>query len=120
RWDLQNNFFLSVGKHSLKAGVQLRRVGVDDVSTRNFAGTYTFAGGSGVQLDQDNQVVYVGGKPQFVSLTSLERYRRTVLFGQQGLPANAGSLTFNDLGIGPTQFSKTAGEPEARVSQLYF
>ena len=120
RWDLQNNFFLSVGKHSLKAGVQLRRVGVDDVSTRNFAGTFTFAGGSGVQLAQDNQVVYVGGKPQFVSLTSLERYRRTVLFGQQGLPVNAGSLSFHDLGIGPTQFSMTTGEPEARVSQLYF
>jgi hypothetical protein len=120
RWELQNHFFFGIGKHNLKAGVQLRGVSLNDVSTRNFGGTFTFAGGSGVQLDGNNQVVYVDGNPQFVALTSLERFRRTLLFGQQGLPANVGSLTLSDLGVGPSQFSMTAGAPEAHVNQLYF
>ncbi|HKG78966.1 MAG TPA: hypothetical protein VKA78_06090, partial [Pyrinomonadaceae bacterium] len=120
RWELQNNLFLGIGKHNLKAGVQLRRVSLNDVSTRNFGGSFTFAGGSGVQLDANNQVVYVDGKPRFESLTSLERYRRTLLFRRQGLPTNVGSLTLNELGFGPSQFSMRAGVPQAHVNQLYF
>ena len=120
RWDLQNNFFLGFKKHNIKAGVQLRGMSLDDVSTRNFGGTFTFAGGSAVQLDENGQVVFVGGTRQFVPLSSLERYRRTILFGRQGLPTNAGNLSLNDLGFGPSQFSMTAGVPEASVSQLYF
>jgi hypothetical protein len=120
RWELGNYFFLGIRNHNIKTGVQLRGVSLDDVSRRNFGGTFTFAGGSGVQLDENGQVIYVAGQPQFVSLSSLERYRRTILFGRQGLPTNAGSLSLNELGFGPSQFSITAGVPEAHVNQTYF
>jgi hypothetical protein len=120
RWELQNYFFFGIRKHNLKAGVQLRGVSLNDVSTRNFGGTFTFAGGNGIQLDENGKVVYVGGRPQFVSISSLERYRRTILFGQQGPPTNAGSLSLHDLAFGPSQFSMTVGVPEAHVNDFYF
>jgi hypothetical protein len=119
-WELSQQVSWAHSKHNLKGGVQLRRVSVNDLSRRNFGGTFTFAGGTAVRLDENGQVVYGLGLPEFVSLTSIERYRRTLLFATQGLPANSGSLSPSDLGFGPTQLSMTVGSPAARVSQLSF
>ncbi|MGH9903159.1 MAG: hypothetical protein ACRD68_15235, partial [Pyrinomonadaceae bacterium] len=56
------------------------------------------------------------GLPLLVSITSIERYRRTLLFDRQGLaPAEARAR-----GGGATQFSIAGGDPEARVTRTDF
>jgi hypothetical protein len=117
RWELSNNTSWALKQHALKFGVRLRGISLKDVSSNNFAGTFTFGGGIGPQLDTNNQVVLNGaGQPVLVPLTSIERYRRTLLFQQQGLsPAQVRAL-----GGGATQFTIAGGNPEAGISQLDF
>jgi hypothetical protein len=117
RLELQNNTSFAIGSHSLKVGARLRRVSILDVSPNNFGGTFTFAGGLAPQLDAANQVVLdAAGQPVLVPITSIERYRRTLLFQQQNLSA-AEVLA---RGGGPTQFTIAGGNPEASVSQWDF
>jgi Carboxypeptidase regulatory-like domain len=117
RWELANNTSWALSNHALKFGVKLRGISLKDVSESNFAGTFTFAGGTGPQLDANNQVVLdAAGQPVLVSLTSIERYRRTLLFQQQGLS----SAQIRALGGGPTQFTIAGGNPEAGISQVDF
>ncbi|HYP53658.1 MAG TPA: TonB-dependent receptor, partial [Pyrinomonadaceae bacterium] len=127
RFELQNYTSWTAGAHSLKAGARLRADRVRDVSQQNFAGTFTFSGGNAVALDPDNRIVFqtdAEGRqvPVFTQITSLERFRRTVLFGTSGVPSNFGALALsrNELGIGPTQFSISAGDPEASVTYWDF
>ncbi|HEX8098399.1 MAG TPA: carboxypeptidase regulatory-like domain-containing protein, partial [Pyrinomonadaceae bacterium] len=113
RWELQNFTSWTVGNHSLKAGGRLRGVSITDVSPSNFGGTFTFAGSLAPQLDANNQPV--AGAPQIL-ISSIERYRRTLLFQRRGLSA----AQIRALGGGPTQFSISGGNPEARVSRVDF
>jgi hypothetical protein len=117
RWELANNTSWALSSHAVKFGVRLRGINISDVSENNFAGTFTFSGGTGPQLDANNQVVLdSAGQIVRVPLTSIERYRRTLLFQQQGLtPAQVRAL-----GGGPTQFTIAGGNPEAGVRQLDF
>jgi Carboxypeptidase regulatory-like domain len=117
RWELQNYTSWTRGHHSLKAGVRLRGVRITDINPQNFGGTYTFAGAVGPQLDADNRIVLdAQGNPTLVALTSIERYRRTLLFQGQGLTA----AQIRALGGGATQFRINAGNAEAGVSQTDF
>jgi Carboxypeptidase regulatory-like domain len=117
RWELQNYTTWTSGRHSLKAGVRLRGVRITDNNPQNFGGTYTFAGGVGPQLDSGDQLVLdAQGNPVPVALTSIERYRRTLLFQRQGLTA----AQIRALGGGATQFRINAGNPVASVSQVDF
>jgi carboxypeptidase family protein/TonB-dependent receptor-like protein len=110
RWELQNHSMWTKGPHILRYGVRLRGVKITDFSPQNFGGTFTFSGGDAPQLDANNQVVLdAKGAPVLVPITSLERYRRTLLF--QGNP------NMRELGGGVTQFSIAGGNPEASVSQ---
>ena len=114
RMELQNFTSWSKGKHFVKIGGRLRWVGVDSVSPGNFGGTYTFSGGSGPLLDTNDQIIPgPNGQPQFVQLSSLERYRRTLAFQRQGL----GPSAIRALGGGATQFSIAGGDPNADVGQ---
>jgi hypothetical protein len=116
RYELQNFTSWSAGSHSLKAGLRIRGVSVDDVSPQNFSGTFTFSGGQGPQLDANNQIVNnpATGLPVPVQLTSIERYRRTLLLRSLGFsPADV-----RVRGGGATQFSITGGNPQANVSQI--
>jgi Carboxypeptidase regulatory-like domain len=94
RFELQNyTSWLWGAHHSLKAGGRVRAVRIKDFAPNNFGGTYVFAGGPG--------------------LTSIERYRLTLLGQQQGLtPAE-----IRATGGGPTQLTISTGNPEASVSQ---
>jgi hypothetical protein len=108
-WELTNNTSFAIRAHSLKAGIRLRGVHVDQFSPQNFGGTYTFFGGSpGPVLDANDQTT---GEADFI--TSIERYRRTQVFLAQGL----NGIQIRALGGGASQFSLSSGNPETAVSQ---
>ncbi|HET9713945.1 MAG TPA: TonB-dependent receptor, partial [Pyrinomonadaceae bacterium] len=111
RWELQNYSTWTKGRHILRFGVRVRGVKITDFSPQNFGGTFTFSGGNAPQLDANNQIIRdrVTNLPVMGPITSIERYRRTLLF--QGNP------DMRALGGGVTQFSIAGGEPEATVSQ---
>lgn len=114
RFELQNTTSFSLGHHSLRAGVRLRTVSVDDVARQGFGGTVVFAGAAGPQLDASGQLVRgADGQPVMVALDSLERYRRTVLFQGMGLSPAA----IRALGGGASQLNLAGGDPEENVSQ---
>jgi hypothetical protein len=114
RWVVQNDTTWLIGKHSLKAGLRLRHVEISDHSSKNFGGTFIFSGGLAPRLDDSNHVVTdAEGNPIIIPITSLERYRRTLLFQQAGLAPAA----IAGLGGGATQFSIAAGDDEARIGQ---
>ncbi|MDT5123727.1 MAG: hypothetical protein QOC96_3209 [Acidobacteriota bacterium] len=116
RWELSNNTSWALGLHALKFGVRVRGVSLTNDSPNNFGGTFTFAGGFAPQLDANNQVVLNAGQPVLIPITSIERYRRTLLFQQQGLsPAQISAL-----GGGPTQFTIAGGNPLINISQVDF
>ena len=114
---LQNNTTWTAGNHTLRAGVRVRHSHIEDVSPDNFNGTFFFSGRLAPQLDADNRpVLDAGGQPILAQITSLEQYRRTLLFARQGLTAAA----TRSLGGGPSLFSLAAGNPGVRISQLDF
>ena len=110
RWELQNYSTWTKGRHILRFGMRVRGVKITDFSPQNFGGTFTFSGGEAPVLDANNQIVLDDkDKPVLKPITSIERYRRTLLF--QGNPQ------MRELGGGVTQFSLAGGNPEASVSQ---
>jgi hypothetical protein len=114
RWELGDNLMFTRGRHTLRVGARLRGVSVDDVSPQNFGGTFTFAGGLAPRIESGQIVVDAGGTPVLEAITSIERYRRTLVLRRQGrTPAE-----IRLLGGGAAQFSVSAGEPEAGVRQL--
>lgn len=115
RWTLENYTTMTRGRHILRFGIFLRRVSIKDISPLNFNGTYTFTGGQAPLLNAANQVVLdANGNPVIVSIDSLERFRRTVLFQQQGLaPAQ-----IRTLGGGAAQLTIAGGNSQASVKQF--
>ncbi|HCC56826.1 MAG TPA: hypothetical protein DEQ47_06100 [Solibacterales bacterium] len=114
-YELQDNVSLVSGAHQIRAGVRLRDLSISDYSQRNFNGSFLFSGGLAPELDASNQVVVdASGAPVRVPITSIERYRRTLLFLQQG-------LSFTDiraLGGGASQFSVSSGAPLTAFQQF--
>jgi len=117
-FELLNNTSLVAGPQTFKFGVRLRYVRITDISPQNFGGTWTFGGGFAPELDANNQVVIDPntGLPILENIPSIERYRRTLLFQQQGLSAEQ----IRALGGGATQFSIGAGNPNTTVGQFDF
>jgi hypothetical protein len=103
------------GKHSFRFGVRLHRPSDDNVSPQNFAGTFTFGGGSGPVLDANNNAVLdSSGQTVITPITSIERYRRTLLFQSLGFsPAQ-----IRNLGGGATQFSIVSGNPSLSATEF--
>jgi hypothetical protein len=115
-YELQNYSSLLKGRHSWRFGVRLRRQTDDSVSPQNFNGTFTFGGGAlEPVLDAANQPVPgANGKWQMAPITSIERYRRTLLFQQ----LNYAPDLVRTQGGGATQFTMNAGQAELAVSQM--
>lgn len=109
RAELTNFTSWTHGNHFLKVGARIRHVSIESISPGNFGGTYTFGGGVGPQLDANDQIV----PGPNVDISSLERYRRTLVFSRAGMSAAQIRL----LGGGATQFSIAGGNPEASVKQ---
>ena len=85
-YEFQNYTSILRAKHSWKLGLRLRGTTESNQSPQNFAGTFTFSGVVAPQLDANNKVVVDGsGQPVLLNITSIESYRRTLLFQQQGL-----------------------------------
>lgn len=114
RAEVQNFTSWSIGHHFLKVGGRFRYVRVRSIAPSNFGGTYTFAGGTGPALDANDQVIPGGGGT--IQISSLERYRRTLVFQKQNLTA----AQIRSLGGGASQFSIAGGNPEADVNQSDF
>lgn len=114
-WEIHNNTTLVRGKHTIKFGGRFRRGANADISVNNFGGTFTFGGGFAPQLDANDQIILdAGGLPTIVPITSIERYRRTLVFLAQGLTGPE----IRALGGGATQFTLSAGIPGTKVSQM--
>jgi hypothetical protein len=115
---LYNNTTLTKGPHVLRFGARLRRASLRDESRANFGGTFTFAGSEAVVLDGNNQVVRDGqGNPIFENISSLERYRRTLLFSGTGASPKPPGITDDQLGVNPTQLSLSGGNPLVSITQ---
>ena len=92
-YEFQNYTSLARGRHTWRFGVRVRGAALDDTSPQNFNGTVTFGGGEGI--------------------TSIERYRRTLLYLREGLPP----AEIRALGGGATQWTYSSGNPEISGSQ---
>jgi hypothetical protein len=102
RLEIADHLSATVGKHSLKFGVQVFHRRFEDRRSDNPNGTFVFGGGLFPELSPDGQVVIGLSGPSLINISGLEQYRRTLL----GLP---GGL--------PTRFFITRGSSDITVSQ---
>jgi hypothetical protein len=122
RWEAGNFTAWQKGQHSYKVGGRIRGVHVASIDPANFGGQFSFTGALVPLLDANNNIVTMLDPstqtqvPVPVFVSSLERYRRTLLFQQQSLTP----VQIRALGGGPAQFSINTGNPEASVSQFDF
>jgi hypothetical protein len=114
-YELQNNTSLLRRSHTFRFGFRLRGTLEDSVAPQNFNGTFTFSGGVAPELDQNNQVILDGSsQPVQVDISSIESYRRTLLFQSLGYSATQ----IRQLGGGASQFTISTGNPTSRVNQI--
>ena len=107
--ELRDYMTMSLGRHNLKFGARLRWARINDIAPANFGGTFTFTGGAGPALDANNQII----PGTLIDLSSLERYRRTLLFQQLGLSPAA----IRVRGGGASQLTIANGGAFAEVRQ---
>ncbi|HVV46743.1 MAG TPA: carboxypeptidase regulatory-like domain-containing protein, partial [Bryobacteraceae bacterium] len=113
RSDLQNISTYVRGTHTVRFGVRWIRASTADNSPSNFGGTFTFQGvGDAPELDSNNQPI----PNTSISISSLEQYRRTLLFQSLGYPIE----TIRSLGGGASLFSIAGGRAYQYVSQDQF
>jgi hypothetical protein len=113
RYDAQNISTYIHGTHTLRFGVRWILASVTDSSPANFGGTFSFQGvGNAPALDADNQPI----PGSSISISSLEQYRRTLLFQKLGYS----SAAIRSLGGGASLFSIAGGNPLASVEQTQF
>jgi hypothetical protein len=112
-FELQNNTSVLRGKHAWRFGVRLRGQTDSSFAPVNYNGTFTFSGGLAPELGANNQpVLNAAGQPVMIQISSIEQYRRTLLF--QGMTPSE----IRALGGGASQFTINTGNPETSVHQL--
>jgi carboxypeptidase family protein len=113
-WEFQNNLTATLGPHVLRTGIRVRGDHSHEIREENEFGTYLFSSGTGPELGVDNAPTQDAlGHVIPVSLTALDRYRRTVLFEGEGMSPAAIRL----LGGGASSFFMYSGNPLAQVQQ---
>jgi len=117
-YEVQNYSTAISGSHTWRFGARLRAVSIKDSSEQNFNGTYTFGGAYAPILDSSNQPIVPGvlcnadqSTPGCTTISSIEQYRRTLLFQAAGLSPQQ----IRALGGGATQFSINTGSPTVYV-----
>ena len=116
-YEIQDYVSKSLGAHTVVMGGQTRFLRFENAAPNNFNGQYVFSGGKGPVLDTSNQpVLGSNGLPMTESITSLERYRRTLALQAMGMtPAQ-----IRALGGGASQYTVATGVPAASVLQFDF
>ncbi len=114
-FELQNYTSITHGTHAVKAGLRLRSYQDSVYNPSNFLGTYLFAGGPAPELDANNNpILDSSGNYILQQETSIEQYRRTLLFEQLGYS----SALIRTLGGGASQYSINGGNASASIAQL--
>jgi hypothetical protein len=118
-YEIQNYTSMLQGPHTMKFGIRLIGSTTTSNAPNNFNGSYSFSGSVGPALDAANNPIGTcdptnptGGS--CLQLTSLEQYRRTLLFQNLGYSA----AQIRALGGMPSQFTITAGNAWAHVGQV--
>ena len=113
-YEFQNYVTVTETKHTVHFGVRGRAAMLDNSSPIDFGGTFTFAGGIAPALDaNDEPLLNSSGRTSLVRISSVENYRRTLLFQRIGLP----SEQIRVLGGGASQFAINAGDPSLSINQ---
>jgi len=118
-YEVQNYTTAVHGAHTLRFGARLRAVSIKDTSQQNFNGMYIFGGAYAPILNANNQPVVPGvvcnqDAPDgagCATISSIEQYRRTLLFQQMGLTPQE----IRSLGGGAGQFLINTGNPVVYV-----
>src|SRR5438105_7381554 len=113
-YELQNYTAIISGTHSWTFGARLRRETDDNISPQNFGGNFIFGGSDRRPSLDVNSRPICAGQPVLTPVTSIERYRFTLLMQQNGCSAS----DIRRLGGGATQFSINGGNPEIAGSQF--
>ena len=112
-YELQNYTSMVKGTHSWKFGVRVRTIAQDSISPQNFGGSYTFAGGPAPALDANNQPI----PGQTIQISSIENYRRALLFSSIGPGMGLTADEIRTLGGAPSQVTISGGTPEVTANQ---
>ncbi len=113
RFDLQNISTWVHGAHTLRFGFRWTHTSLVDNSPTNFGGAFTFQGANNVpDLDANNQPI----PNTSISISSLEQYRRTLVFQKMGYSMS----TIRSLGGGASFFSIAGGNPQATSADIQF
>ncbi len=120
-YEVQNNLTIARSAHTIKAGIRLRAVSIQDSSQANFDGTWLFGGAYAPILSANFQPVVPGLvcnaaslNPGCQTISSIQQYQRTLALAAMGL----GGPQIQQLGGGPTQFSLNTGNPLVLVGQV--
>jgi Carboxypeptidase regulatory-like domain len=114
RFEILNYVSVSRRTQVIRFGARVRTILFSDTSSQNFNGNFIFAGGLAPRLNAQNGIVgNASGQPGLITISSLERYRRTLLFSQQGFSDAA----VRQLGGGASQFLLSSGNPAANLVQ---
>ena len=116
-YEVQDYVSHTMGRHTLMIGGQARFLHFENAAPTDFNGEYVFSGGSAPVLGPGYQpVLGSNGLPLTQRISSLERYRRTLLFQSMNMtPAQIRSL-----GGGASQYTVATGTPSAQVRQFDF
>jgi len=113
--EVQNNTSIAASQHFWRFGVRLRNDSIRNASPQNFGGTFTFSGGNTLApVVVDPSSCTLPSNTTFASITSIEKYRRTLIFQQLGCTA----AQIRVLGGGATQFTISSGDPSISGSQF--
>ena len=103
-----------MGKYTLGFGGRFRANSINQNSLTNFNGNYIFSGRLALILDSaNNPITDAAGNYVTGQISSLETYRRTLLFQQLGFS----NQSIRELGGGANQFTISGGNPKINLSQ---
>lgn len=113
-FEFYNDTVKNFERYSLSFGTMVRGQQLKQISQSDFGGTYTFSGRIAPVLDvNNNPLTDSTGNIITGQISSLESYRRTLLFRQLGYSASQ----IRALGGGANQFTISGGNPEIDASQ---
>ena len=113
-YELQNYTTITHESQTFRFGVRVRAASLDNNSPINFGGTFIFSGGIAPELNSNNQpVLDSSGNPILINISSIESYRRTLVFQQMGDIASE----IRAVGGGASQFAINTGTPSTSVTQ---